>query len=206
MTKPATPDTPGWTSWKDELEEAVTKHITDEFEPFLTQGTLMATLEDARAAGVTKVQVEGRYYQWYEDDVWLDVTPGEEANMLKAPGLLDPKPSEGLRFDEGKTRLDLLPPEWPWALAEVLTAGIPAHGERNWEKGMAWHKVAGPILRHFFKWLAGAKMDPETGCHHLAHVAWNALALMSYEIRGLGTDDLARPGEFVLGLVREKRE
>ena len=38
----------------------------------------------------------------------------------------------------------------------------------------------------------GERDDPETKCHHLAHVAWNALALMVYEMRGLGEDDLNR--------------
>jgi hypothetical protein len=96
----------------------------------------------------------------------------------------------GLRFDEGKNRLDLLPPEWTWALGLVMTKGAVKYDARNWEKGMPWSKVMGPLKRHLTKFEAGETYDDETGCHHLAMVAWNALALLSYDIRELGTDDL----------------
>lgn len=99
----------------------------------------------------------------------------------------------GLRYDEGKTRYDLIPPEWEQALAEVLTAGAAKYAERNWERGMAWSKCVGCVRRHIFKWLRGEQYDDETGCHHLAHAAWNLLALMSYQLRDIGADDLPRP-------------
>ena len=96
----------------------------------------------------------------------------------------------GLRHDTGKVRLDLLPPEWIWGLGQVMTAGAAKYEARNWEKGMAWSKVLGPMLRHVYKWMSGEMYDVETGCHHLAMVAWNALALMSYQIRLSGNDDV----------------
>ena len=99
---------------------------------------------------------------------------------------------EGLRFDAGKLRLDLIPPEWLEALGGVLTVGAAKYAPRNWELGMPWSKVWGPLLRHCLAWLKGERNDPETGQHHLAHVAWNALALMVYEMRKLGEDDLNR--------------
>lgn len=98
----------------------------------------------------------------------------------------------GLRYDTGKNRLDLIPPEWEWELARVLTAGAAKYQPRNWELGMAWSKVLGPSRRHQNKFLRGEQIDEETKCHHLALAAWNLLALMSYDLRGLGTDDLAR--------------
>jgi hypothetical protein len=102
----------------------------------------------------------------------------------------------GLRYDSGKNRLDLIPPEWDWALGLVLTKGAEKYAVRNWEKGMDWSKVLGPMRRHIDKFLTGEQYDigtpeePGTGCHHLAMVAWNALALMSYDIRGIGTNDI----------------
>jgi hypothetical protein len=96
----------------------------------------------------------------------------------------------GLRYDAGKNRLDLLPPEWVWALGTVLTKGALKYADHNWQRGMKWSKVLGPMLRHVYKFVAGERYDPETGCHHLAMVAWNALALMSYDIRGLGENDI----------------
>ena len=105
----------------------------------------------------------------------------------------------GLRYQEGKNRLDLIPPEWEWALGEILTAGATKYAARNWERGMDWSKVAGPLRRHLNKFLRGERYDvvddsgkPGTQCHHLAIVAWNALALMTYDLRGIRTDDLNR--------------
>ena len=97
----------------------------------------------------------------------------------------------GLRFDTGKNRLDLLPPEWIWGLGQVTTRGSIKYVERNWERGMPWSKVLGPLLRHVWKFVCGERYDPETGCHHLSMVAWNALALMSYDLRQIGENDLA---------------
>lgn len=96
----------------------------------------------------------------------------------------------GLRFNAGKNRLDLIPPEWPWALGDVTTKGSYKYEERNWERGMKWSIMIGCALRHIYKFAAGERYDPETGCHHLAMAAWNVLALMSYDLRGVGENDL----------------
>lgn len=100
---------------------------------------------------------------------------------------------KGLRYDDGKVRYDLIPPEWEHALAEVLTAGANKYAARNWERGMPWSKMVGCARRHLFKFLRGEVYDPETHCHHLAHVAWNVLALMSYHLRGVGENDIPQP-------------
>ena len=89
--------------------------------------------------------------------------------------------------------LDLIPPEWTWALGDVTTQGSKKYAARNWEQGMDWSKVVACMKRHIEKFLAGERYDHgETGCHHLAMVAWNALALMTYDIRGIGKMDLPK--------------
>lgn len=95
----------------------------------------------------------------------------------------------GMRFDNDKLRFDLLPPDALIALARVYHAGAQKYPEHNWSKGMKWSKVSGSLWRHWMKWSLGEKKDPETNCHHLAHVAWNALTLMIYELKGIGEDD-----------------
>lgn len=95
----------------------------------------------------------------------------------------------GLRHNEGKNLLELLPAEWFWALGMVTTRGSIKYAPRNWERGMAWSKCVGCALRHIFKFVCGERYDPETGCHHMAQAAWNCLALMSYDIRDIGEDD-----------------
>ena len=100
--------------------------------------------------------------------------------------------SVGIRLDDGKVRLDLIPPEWIWALGQVLTSGAAKYAERNWELGMKWGRVIGPLLRHTMKFICGERYDPETGNHHMAMAAWNCLALMSYDLRKIGEDDRAK--------------
>jgi hypothetical protein len=110
----------------------------------------------------------------------------------------------GLRYDQGKVRLDLIPPEWTWALGQVMTKGAEKYAPRNWEKGMAWTKMIGCLSRHLIRFICGEKYDRETGCHHLAHAAWNALALMSYDIRQIGQNDLVGKPEWLNEVLEHK--
>jgi hypothetical protein len=104
----------------------------------------------------------------------------------------NPKEADGggLRYNANKIRLDLIPPEWPWALGDVTTKGSYKYEERNWERGMKWSHMIGCVSRHILKFLIGERYDAETGCHHLAMAAWNILALMSYDLRGIGENNL----------------
>jgi hypothetical protein len=94
-----------------------------------------------------------------------------------------------MRFDADKLRWDLLPPDAMSELVRVYTFGASKYADRNWEKGMRWSRCFGSMMRHCWAWMAGERNDPESGCHHLAHVAWNALALVTYQTRGVGQDD-----------------
>lgn len=95
---------------------------------------------------------------------------------------------EGMRFDQQKLRPELIPIEWIVELSRVFTVGAMKYDDNNWLKGMAWPKVEGSMDRHILKWKNGEDVDHETKCLHLAQVAWNALALMSYYMRGIGAD------------------
>ena len=103
----------------------------------------------------------------------------------------------GQRDDAGKPRVDLIPADAMLELGKVYGAGIErGYQERNWERGMKWSKCLGPLMRHLFKWMMGKKYDdgPEgTGQLHIAMVAWNAIALLTYELRGIGVDDRSAP-------------
>lgn len=105
------------------------------------------------------------------------------------------------RFSQGKIRHDLIA---PWALdqiAKVYTYGTIKYDDDNWWKGLKWKKdVFGCILRHIWKWFRGERNDDESGVHHLAHAAWNCIALMEYERNGIGCDDRV---PYVLDLMDE---
>lgn len=98
----------------------------------------------------------------------------------------------GRKDDAGKIRLDLLPLDALTAVGDVLTDGATRYGDRNWEAGMAWHRLFGALLRHTWAWWQGEGKDPDSRRSHLAHAACCVLFLLAYEIRGAGTDDRPR--------------
>ena len=107
-------------------------------------------------------------------------------------------PEVGIKYDQGKTRYDLIPPEGIAAVACILGMGANKYGDRNWEKGMAWSRPYGALLRHLFSWWEGEDKDPESGHSHLWHVACNVFFLIAYQKRGVGQDD--RPKVLSTGL------
>lgn len=106
---------------------------------------------------------------------------------------------EGTKKDQGKVRIDLVPPEIVFAIAEILTFGAMKYSDRNWENGMAWGRVFGALMRHLWAWWGGARpttenfvfgsIDGETGKSHLWHAACCIAFLVTYEERKIGTDD-----------------
>ena len=117
---------------------------------------------------------------------------GEIDDMRKAQVELEDlfqDAAEGVKFDAGKLRLDLVPTDGILALAQVLTSGAEKYGERGWEKGMAWSRPYAALMRHLLAWWSGQDTDPESGHSHLWHVLTNAAFLVAYEQRGIGEDD-----------------
>lgn len=102
---------------------------------------------------------------------------------------------EGVKYDAGKPRYDLIPPEIEEAIAQVLSFGASKYGARNWEKGMAWGRPYAALRRHMGAWWGGEDKDQETGMSHLWHAACCIAFLVTFEERGTGTDDRAAGGE-----------
>lgn len=97
--------------------------------------------------------------------------------------------SGGAKADTGKARYDLIPPEALEALAELYSIGAVKYGDRNWEKGLSWGRVFAALMRHAWKWWRGETYDPVDKQHHMIALAWGAIALYTYQIRNVGTDD-----------------
>lgn len=97
---------------------------------------------------------------------------------------------QAARFNEGKVRMDLIPPVALEEIAKVYTYGTKKYSDDNWWKAFKWRKdTFGCIQRHLNKWLRGEQNDDESGLLHLAHAAWNCIALMEFERNGIGHDD-----------------
>lgn len=92
-------------------------------------------------------------------------------------------------YSQCKLGIDQIPAECQLELGLVYSYGEHKYDRDNWKKGTEWHEFIGSAKRHLLAWELGEERDPESGCHHLAHVAWNAFSLMFFEMYGLGTDD-----------------
>lgn len=87
---------------------------------------------------------------------------------------------QGLRFNKGKARYDLLEPFAIEELVKVFNKGAEKYEPNNWLKGLPWMDVIASLKRHLKAFEQGEDTDNETLCLHMAHVAWNALAITSY--------------------------
>lgn len=87
---------------------------------------------------------------------------------------------KGLRFNEGKVRVDLAPAFAQEQYAKVLTKGAEKYADWNWAKGMKWSKVLASLERHLQEIKAGRDIDPESGLLHSAHIMCNAAFLTEY--------------------------
>lgn len=96
--------------------------------------------------------------------------------------------SKGQKID----RYDLIPPEFEDALATHYGQGAKKYADRNWEKGYKWSLSYRALRSHLNLWLRGESRDQETGTNHLICVVWHAICLFTFELRGLGTDDIRR--------------
>lgn len=93
--------------------------------------------------------------------------------------------TQGRKDDQGKVRMELLPPELMTAVATILTSGAVKYDARNWEKGMNWSRVYGALLRHLNAWWDPyqSDTDEETGKSHLWHAGCCLAFLIAYEER-----------------------
>lgn len=58
------------------------------------------------------------------------------------------KKGKGLRFNDGKNRLDLVPTSLIEEVGKVLTFGASKYGDNNWRSPMSWSKCIASLKRH----------------------------------------------------------
>ena len=88
----------------------------------------------------------------------------------------------GERFDDGKTRYSLIPPEALEGLAEIYSKGAERHADYNW-LGLSEERILDAMERHIMEYKKGNKWNMKDWGHHtLLHVAWGALNLAYIDI------------------------
>src|SRR5690606_25306284 len=94
--------------------------------------------------------------------------------------------SEGRKDDAGKLRWGLLRKSLVVcleAVIRVLMFGAKKYGDENWQR-VENPKVRyrGALDRHLAEVVQGVMVDPDTGEHHYAHVATNAVFLVWFNL------------------------
>lgn len=95
----------------------------------------------------------------------------------------------GIKYDNGKPKIALVPPELVLAVAQALTHGAEKYSDRNWEKGLAWSRVYSSLQRHVQDFWAGVETDPDSGMPNLWCAGACIAFLITYEQRRIGLDD-----------------
>lgn len=85
---------------------------------------------------------------------------------------------KGKKFDNGKSRVDLIPYEMDEEIGKVLLFGVEKYGEANWAQGIDYTKLIASAKRHLGKFQAGIDIDDESGLMHVSHAATNLAMLI----------------------------
>lgn len=89
--------------------------------------------------------------------------------------------TQGMKYDSDKLRWDLLAWDAVEAIVDVYTYGAKKYADNNW-KLVGKERYFSALCRHLIAHQTGEKIDKESGRSHLAHVAWNAITLLWFEI------------------------
>lgn len=103
-----------------------------------------------------------------------------------------PPNETGAKLDANKNRLGLVLFGFSRALQEVGkvgTYGAKKYSDNGWiEVPDGERRYTDAMLRHLMREATGEERDPDTGLHHAAHAAWNALARLDLALRKASND------------------
>lgn len=101
------------------------------------------------------------------------------------------KPTEATKFDEGKTDMTMVEPEFIEGVASVMMFGQKKYTRNNWKSGsgLAVSRLLASLLRHIFAFIKGEDLDPESGLSHLYHASCNIMFIMYFLKHKPSNDD-----------------
>ena len=125
---------------------------------------------------MTQDSTKGKsWYQRMKETPYWTFVPSE----IKVSSAVerDKPTSTGLHYDEGKSRVDLLDPDFLLAVGKVLGFGCNKYNDHNWRGGIPISKLIGSCLRHLFAVNRGEDIDSESGLPHTAHLGCDSMFL-----------------------------
>ena len=89
--------------------------------------------------------------------------------------------TKGLKYDQGKPRMDLVRPEFVEGVASVLGFGAQKYAAWNWAEGINYSRLIASAERHVNAFKRGENIDPESGLSHLYHASCCLMFLACFE-------------------------
>lgn len=88
---------------------------------------------------------------------------------------------KGIKHDQEKPRLDLIPSEALIELGKVLEYGARKYSPGNWSKGIEHSRLIAATYRHLAAYNSGEDTDSESGLSHVSHALCN-LSFLAWHI------------------------
>jgi hypothetical protein len=133
-----------------------------------------------------------------ENDIWEHFCPALAMPIRFSPRVdrcdtcLMPRPGpvrEVMKYDAGKSPVDLIDPEFILGIGRVLAFGAKKYAPNGWKRGMAVAKVLAAVMRHTLARIAGEINDPETGLPHMHHAACELMFAAYYDRNSIDVPD-----------------
>lgn len=115
------------------------------------------------------------------DEYKINFAPLDEAEQEKS----HPKNERGtgMKYDSGKPRMGLLPPLAITEMAKVMTFGANKYQAHSWKQvENAQERYLDALLRHAIAYVAGERIDPESGLPTMAHIMCDAAFLIELDM------------------------
>lgn len=142
----------------------------------ITPSLKFKMLEDTLLEGIDSYTAHAELLADIEEQEWLDAPTGE----YDPNGIHQNEP--GAKCDAGKNQLGLVLGDFANALMKTGKVGTDGaikytpHGWLEVENGQDRYMDA--AFRHLLQHQSGELIDKDSGSEHLAHVAWNILAVL----------------------------
>ena len=114
---------------------------------------------------------------------------------------------------DNKPRWELLPLDAVEEIVKVYTMGAKKYADNAWKTIPDAHRrYLAALFRHIAAYERGERKDSESGLSHLAHAAWNAIAILWLDLHKIeeknneGENDIGITSEFKLCDHREFEE
>lgn len=86
---------------------------------------------------------------------------------------------------DGKLRWELLPLPTLEEVVRVYTFGANKYAPNSWQNlDDGYNRYKAALMRHIVAHEKGEFLDGESGLPHLAHAAWNAIAMLHFGTHG----------------------